>query len=118
MRPNPSLARHASDVASSEPHGPLAPPVSVLRELGCADSADAAAVDDLSDSLDRRMSRAPANFPRIPMENAARQLNRSAGLYLSELQQKGLAVGLFVGTVVGFAALTWGLGVALRRQLR
>ncbi|HEX6925056.1 MAG TPA: hypothetical protein VF167_06480 [Longimicrobiaceae bacterium] len=64
------------------------------------------------------MSRAPGSFSRIPMENAARQLNKSAGLYLSESQQRGLAVGLFVGTVAGFAALTWGLGVALRRHLK
>lgn len=52
------------------------------------------------------------------MENAARALNRSAGLYLSEAQLRGLAVGLFVGTIAGVAALSWAAGAAVRRYVR
>lgn len=55
---------------------------------------------------------------RIPLEDAARSLNRSAGLYLSDAQQRGLAAGLFLGAVVGVAAVTWTLGIALRRSFR
>lgn len=55
---------------------------------------------------------------RIPLEDTARTLNRSAGLYLSDAQQRGLAAGLFVGAIVSAAAVTWTLGVALRRSLR
>lgn len=60
----------------------------------------------------------PPRFSRLPMENAARALNRSAGLYLSESQLRGLAVGLFVGTIAGVAALSWATGAAVRRLLK
>lgn len=54
---------------------------------------------------------------RVPLEDAARALNQRAGLYLSDTQQRGLAAGLFVGAVVGVAALTWTIGLAVRRSL-
>ena len=54
---------------------------------------------------------------RVPLEDAARALNQRAGLYLSDTQQRGLAVGLFVGAVVGVAALTWTVGLAVRRSI-
>ena len=54
---------------------------------------------------------------RVPMEDAARALNQRAGLYLSDTQQRGLAAGLFVGAVVGVAALTWTIGLAVRRSI-
>lgn len=64
------------------------------------------------------MANTPLQFSRFPMENAARALNRSAGLYLSEAQLRGLAVGLFVGTIAGVAALSWAAGAAVRRYVR
>lgn len=53
---------------------------------------------------------------RIPFEDAARMLNARGGLYLSEAQQRGLALGLFVGAVVAVAGLTWSVGAAYRRS--
>lgn len=58
-----------------------------------------------------------ASGVRVPFEDAARKLNARGGLYLSEAQQRGLALGLFVGAVAAFAGLTWSLGAAYRRYL-
>lgn len=53
---------------------------------------------------------------RVPLEETARTLNRRAGLYLSESQQRGLAAGLFLGAVATFAGLAWSAGRAYHRS--
>lgn len=55
---------------------------------------------------------------RLPLEQTAQSLNSRYGLYLSEGQQRGLAVGLVAGAVFASALLAWSLGNALRRGAR
>lgn len=54
----------------------------------------------------------------LPMAGTAQTLNRRMGLYMSEGQQRGLAVGLFVGTVAASALLAWGVTEGIRRSRR
>lgn len=51
-----------------------------------------------------------------PLRDTAAALNDKLGLYLSEEQQRGLAVGLLVGVALGAALLSWSLGSAIRRS--
>lgn len=60
-----------------------------------------------------RSSQAPM---RMPFEEAAKTLNREAGLYLSEAQQRGLAAALFAGAILVAAGITWSIGRAVRRH--
>lgn len=55
---------------------------------------------------------------RLPFEEVAKKLNREAGLYLSEAQQRGLAAALFAGTILIAAGITWSIGRTYRRHLR
>jgi len=55
---------------------------------------------------------------RIPLEHSARVINERAGLYLSEAQQRGLALGLFVGAIAGFAAASWAVSRAVQQYVR
>lgn len=52
----------------------------------------------------------------LPMENTAHALNRQLGLYLSEGQMRGLAIGLFVGAIAASAVLAWGVTARVRRR--
>ncbi len=52
------------------------------------------------------------------LERTAQALNDRYGLYMSEGQQRGLAVGLLAGAVLASAALVWALGTAVRRGVR
>jgi hypothetical protein len=58
----------------------------------------------------------PENERTLPMDGTARALNDRLGLYLSEGQQRGLAAGLLVGTVLASALLAWGIADAVRRR--
>lgn len=55
---------------------------------------------------------------RIPLEQSARTINERAGLYLSESQQRGLALGLSLGAIAGFAAASWAVGRAVQHYVR
>lgn len=51
-----------------------------------------------------------------PLRRTAEVLNDRLGLYLSEEQQRGLAIGLLVGVTLGAALVSWSVGNALRRD--
>lgn len=53
---------------------------------------------------------------RVPLQETAHTLNRRWGLYLSEPQQRGLAAGIFAGTIAAFAGLAWLTSTAYRRS--
>ena len=54
----------------------------------------------------------------FPLEETARRLNRSSGLYLSESQIRGLAAGMFIGAVAVFAGLAWSASRVYRGSRR
>lgn len=58
----------------------------------------------------------PESGRHFPMDGTARALNDRLGLFLSEGQQRGLAAGLLVGSVLASALLVWGVADAVRRR--
>ena len=52
----------------------------------------------------------------FPLHRTVAAVNEKLGLYLSDTQQKGLAVGILVGVSIGAALVSWSLGNAVRRE--
>lgn len=52
----------------------------------------------------------------FPLEETAQMLNDRYGLYMSEGQRRGLAVGLMLGAVLTSAMLAWGVTRVVRES--
>jgi hypothetical protein len=68
-----------------------------------------------ADDRTRGVTDSPWDGARYPLRETAAALNEGLGLYLSEEQQQGLAIGLLVGTALAGAIVGWTVADAFRR---
>lgn len=61
-------------------------------------------------------SGAVGGMDHYPLKRTAAMLNEQLGLYLSEEQQRGLAIGLMAGAVLGSAIITASLVAWIRER--
>ena len=71
----------------------------------------------VSHDSEHRRAQEPVTESQYPLKATASFVNEKLGLYLSEEQQRGFAMGLLLGTALGAGLLAWNLMGLIRRNV-